>query len=189
MLAFLFPGHEYLSIDVVSTFLPAVNSPNGIGSGIIAHSTEHVHEHAAIRMPPLLSPVATAPYCELGSHCGTGQHIPPLPSQWQASSYSFNGNRFLAGMCQLASVAEDTAAPTIPCMALFPDPMPSVSSRAESIIGDYSWGRPALPDCSLEEVAQINLRIHLANHALLSEMEQRQMRVRNQVKAVERLLG
>lgn len=46
--------------------------------------------------------------------------------------------------------------------------MPSVSSRAESIIGDYSGGRLALPDCSLEEVAQINLYIHLAGRTLPS---------------------
>ncbi len=120
-------------------------------------------------MPRLLSPDAAALYCELGSHRVTGQQTPPLQSQWQTtSSYSSHGNQHLVGMCQLASDAEDTAPPTIPCVALFPEPVPSVSSRAESIIGDYSWGLPTLPDCSFEEVAQINLRIHLAGRAIPS---------------------
>jgi hypothetical protein len=37
-------------------------------------------------------------------------------------------------------------------------------------MGDYSWAIPTLPDCSLdlEEVAQINLRIHLAGRSLPS---------------------
>jgi len=119
-------------------------------------------------MSPSLSPVATTPYCQLGSHRRTGQQTPPLPSQWQTSSYSSDGNQFLAGMCQLAPVAEDTANPTIPCVPLFPDPMPSVSSRAENIMNDYSWALPTLPDYSLEEVAQINLRIHVVGRALPS---------------------
>jgi len=117
-------------------------------------------------MPPLLSPVATAPYCELERHHGPGQQAPPVASHRQTLSYGSGSNESLAGMCPLASVAEDTAASNISGVSLFPDFVSSVSSRAEKILGDYSWALPLLFDYSLEEVAQINLRIHLAGRTL-----------------------
>jgi hypothetical protein len=39
-------------------------------------------------------------------------------------------------------------------------------STAEDMMGDYPWTCPNPPDYSLEELAQINLRIHLAGRAL-----------------------
>ena len=148
-------------------------SPVSIGLGIMGHSNEHVHDHGAMHVPALHPPVAPAPYGELASHRGTVQQTPPpLPSQWQTSSYGPDSNQFLTGICQLTSVAEDTAASTIPCVPLFSDGVPSVpsvpSTRPENMMGDYSWALPALPDYSLEEVAHINLRIHLAGRALPS---------------------
>ena len=69
----------------------------------------------------------------------------------------------------MASVAEGTAGPTMTSMPLFADPVPSVASRSESIVGDYPWGIPGVPDYyCLEEVVQINMRIHMAGRALLS---------------------
>lgn len=74
----------------------------------------------------------------------------------------------MAGMCQLTPVSENTGTSIIPCVPLYPSPVPNVTMGPDNVMGSYPWAFTTLPDCSLEEVAQINLRIHLAGRALLS---------------------
>ncbi len=147
-------------------------STAGMGLGIMSHPNEHVHGHLASQMNPLLMPPATPTYCDIlvGSQPGPGPEAPPLPSQWQAAPppYDSDSNQFI-DMCQLSSFSEATPAPSIPCVPIFPDPAPTVASTtAEDMMGSYSWPVPAMPDYSLEELAHINLRIHMAGHSLPS---------------------
>ncbi|KAK3898730.1 hypothetical protein C8A05DRAFT_18735 [Staphylotrichum tortipilum] len=147
-------------------------SAAGMGLGIMSHPPEHVRGHLASQMNPLLMPPATPTYCDIlvGSQPGPGPEAPaPLPSQWQAATaYESDSNQFIADICQLSSFSEATPAPSIPCLPIFPDPTPAVPSTTEDMMGGYPWAVPALPDYSLEELAHINLRIHMAGHALPS---------------------
>lgn len=89
---------------------------------------------------------------------------PPIPDQWLMSPFEPDSSQFLSGMCQLASFSQESPAPAIPCVPLYTSPSPDMPSTAENV--DYPWDCPNAPDYSLEELAQINLRIHLAGRAL-----------------------
>ncbi|KAK4135795.1 hypothetical protein BT67DRAFT_376242, partial [Trichocladium antarcticum] len=127
--------------------------------------TQQVQEH----VPPQivsLSPAATTPRCDQTHQLAPDLATPPIPDQWLMSPFGSESSQFSTGMCQLSSFSQPTAAPTIPCVPLFEEPCPDMPSAAGDVVGDYAWAHPGVPDYSLEELAQINLRIHLAGRAL-----------------------
>ncbi|KAK4034552.1 hypothetical protein C8A01DRAFT_18666 [Parachaetomium inaequale] len=141
-----------------------IYSRNEVGLGIQEHPQESAYQHAAPQTTPLASPAATTPHYEQGTHHNLGLDTPPFTDHWQTPSYGSDGSQSLTDMCQVTSFS---AAPTGPCVPLFPGPATNVvPTTAEHVMGNYSWCFPT-SDYFLEELAQINLRIHLAGRALL----------------------
>ena len=141
-------------------------SSSEVGLGIQEHpqeSEELAHQHTAPQTTPLASPAATTPHYEQDLHHNLGLDTPPLTDHWQTPPYRSDGTQSLTDPCQVTSFP---AAPTGPCVPLFPGPATNLVPTAEHAMGDYSWCFPT-PGFYLEELAQINLRIHLAGRALL----------------------
>ncbi|KAK4148543.1 hypothetical protein C8A00DRAFT_19641 [Chaetomidium leptoderma] len=137
-----------------------------IGLGILEHPSEDAHEHVSPQINPLPPSTTTRPHYERGNRRGPGLQTPPLTGQWQTPPYGSGGHQFPAGMCQSIPCSEGTTVPAIPCVPLFPDQGPEMTVSTGNVMDSYPWVFPTLPDYSLEELAQINLRIHLAGHAL-----------------------
>lgn len=119
------------------------------------------------QLSPLPSPAATTPRCSAASQVVPELDAPLLTDQWLMSPFDSDGNQFLTGMSQLTSFSHATTGPTIPCVPLFADAPPEMPPAAEPVLGRYpcSYSNPPA-DNSLEELAQINMRIHVAGRAL-----------------------
>ncbi|KAL2170661.1 hypothetical protein VTG60DRAFT_4586 [Thermothelomyces hinnuleus] len=89
----------------------------------------------------------------------------PLTEQWHPPSYHTSGAPTTsADTCGLAACA---AVPAIPCVPVFPQPANDMIPTADhDFIGDYSWSLASSPESFLEQLSQINLRIHLGGRSL-----------------------
>ncbi|KAH6628115.1 hypothetical protein F5144DRAFT_654100 [Chaetomium tenue] len=135
-----------------------------VGLGTLDHSQESTHEPVPPRR--VSSPAATSPTCEqFTHHHNLGLDTPPPTEDWQTPSYRCDSTQPLTNMCPSTSFP---AVPDIAYAPLFQDPAANLVPAAEDIVGGYSWGFPASSDYFLEDLAQINLRIHLAGRALPS---------------------
>ena len=142
----------------------AFNHPlGGISFGALEHPQESGHE----TVPPRTAstPGVSTPTCEQFTHHGLGLDTPPPTEDWQTPSYRCDSTQTMADMCPVSSFP---AGPNVAYAPLFQDPAASLVPAAEDIVGGYSWCFPASSDYFLEELAQINLRIHLAGRALPS---------------------
>ncbi|KAH6630624.1 hypothetical protein B0J18DRAFT_421735, partial [Chaetomium sp. MPI-SDFR-AT-0129] len=70
----------------------------------------------------------------------------------------------MGGMCQMATFATIPSVPTAP---LFPDSTTHVVPPTEHAMDSYTWGFPATSDNLLQELGDIDFRIHQARRGLL----------------------
>lgn len=92
-----------------------------------------------------------------------GVDTPPLTEQWHAPSYYPDDTPRMRTACEMVSFA---AAPAIPCAPIFPQPTTGMVLTTGHDLGGYSWGFPSSSEGLLEELLQINLRVHLGGRAL-----------------------
>ncbi|KAK3298747.1 uncharacterized protein B0H64DRAFT_386075 [Chaetomium fimeti] len=135
----------------------------GMGFNNSEHSQESTHEFVPSRT--VSSPVVTTPICEQITHHSLGLDTPPPTEDWQTPSYHCDSTQSLADMCPVTSFP---AGPSVAYAPVFQDPAANLVPAAENIVGGYSWCLPASSDYFLEELGQINVRIHLAGRALPS---------------------
>ncbi|KAH6854721.1 hypothetical protein B0I37DRAFT_38369 [Chaetomium sp. MPI-CAGE-AT-0009] len=136
----------------------------GISLNTSEHSQESIHELVPPRSES--SPTVTTPICEQITHHNLGLDTPPPTEDWQTPSYHCDSTQSMADMCH--PVTSFPAVPNVAYAPGFQDPVSNVVPAPENIVGGYSWCLPASSDYFLEELAQINVRIHLAARALPS---------------------
>ncbi|AEO54515.1 hypothetical protein MYCTH_64004 [Thermothelomyces thermophilus ATCC 42464] len=98
-------------------------------------------------------------------HRNPDTDAPPLTEQWHPPSYHTSGAPTTpADTCDLAAFA---AVPAIPCASVFPQPANDMIPTADhDFVGGYSWSLPSSSESLLEQLSQINLRIHLGGRSL-----------------------
>lgn len=136
---------------------------DGIGFGALEHPQESTHQPVPPRTAS--TPGVTTPTCDQFTHHSLGLDTPPPTEDWQTPSYRCGSTQTMADLCPVSSFP---AGPNVAYAPLFQDPATNLVPAAEDIVGGYSWCFPASSDYFLEELAQINLRIHLAGRALPS---------------------
>ncbi|KAL2255923.1 hypothetical protein VTK26DRAFT_2477 [Humicola hyalothermophila] len=143
------------------------SNASGLGILDLEHQSQSLLEHAVSQTSPLRSPEATTPRCSAGNQSVPGLDTPSINDQWLMSPFCSDGNQFLTGMSPLASFSQATADSAVPCDALFADlPRPNVPSTREVPV-QYPWAHSGSPaNSDLEQLARINLQVHLAGRAL-----------------------
>ncbi|KAL2160969.1 hypothetical protein VTH06DRAFT_8681 [Thermothelomyces fergusii] len=87
--------------------------------------------------------------------------------QWHPPSYHTNDPSTASAATW--GLAAFEAAPSMPCAPIFSEPTNDLIPAADhGLTGDYSWGlpTPTSPEYFLEQLSQINRRIHLGGHSL-----------------------
>lgn len=115
---------------------------------------------------PLPSPTAASPpLFEPTSHPSALLNTPPLTEHWETTPYCADStNPMMGGMCQMATFATIPSVPTAP---LFPDSTTHMVPPTEHAMDGYTWGYPATSDNLLQELGDIDFRIHQARRSLL----------------------
>ncbi|KAK4244265.1 hypothetical protein C7999DRAFT_17452 [Corynascus novoguineensis] len=135
-----------------------------IEMGIAEYPQEPTYDSGVQKTAYLSSPhaIASAQWQETIQR-NFGVDAPPLTEQWHAPSYYSDGTPRMRTTCEMASFA---TAPAIPCAPIFPQPATGMVLTTGHDPGAYSWGFPSSPEGLLEELLQINLRVHLGGRAL-----------------------
>ncbi|KAL2182950.1 hypothetical protein L209DRAFT_774652 [Thermothelomyces heterothallicus CBS 203.75] len=141
-------------------------SPGGIPLSIAHHPSQEFAQDPGARETASLPCSTVASSWHQNVHRNPDTDTPPLTEQWhRPSSYHTSGAPTTpADTCGLAAFA---AVPAIPCASVFPQPANDMIPTADhDFVGGYSWSLPSSSESLLEELSQINLRIHLGGRSL-----------------------